>query len=427
MYFEFTADGYMMAMLMAAVSVAITRIHVLETSKHKLLRFAGAALLLCLVCAVYQAYVSFALFLLLCYAITELLRDRCTVKDFLKWTVMQVLTYVVGLLAYYVTWKLCMHIQGYEATTFRGIDTVGTISVTNIKVGIYTSVVTAIDFFTDGIFENGLTPYACLNSLFVLASVCGGITAIAKSGVYKKRTPFLLIVLCLILLPFVACIWSFVSVDAFYSVRMLQSFSILYILMLDVFVHWIDPRKGDLFAALLALSIFTNGVSANVFYKGMNDCFERSSAAMTELSTRIHMLDDGSIRYIAVVGSTSEYPPYAAYLQEQYRYLGILDPPEFSVVRNRSRIPVFLATFADFSLSYYAENGLEYPVLNFESTEIPAPHDWCVRFPLVTVSQRKDLEEMQEVQNMSNWPAADSVKAIGDVIVVKIGDIAANG
>ena len=421
-YFGFTSDGYMLAMLMATISVLITRIHVCVEGNKKIFRFLVSAGLLCLVCATYQAYVSFALILLVCYAVTEFLECRYSAKEYFVWILSQIVTYVIGMLTFFVIWKLLMRIQGAEATTFRGINTIGTFSIQNIKVGIYTSVVATAKFFTDNFFESGFTVYACLNVLFGGAAVFGGIGAAIKSGIFRRPGMLLLVVVCICALPFIACMWSFVSVDAYYSVRMLQSLCIVYVFVLDVFVKWNDAKKGDALAVLLSLIIFSNAVSANVFYNGMSKAYERSYASMTELSTRIHLLDDGTMKYIAVVGNADDEPVYAEYLRNQYRNLGILDAPEYSIVRHRARIPVFLATFTDFSLTYYEKNGLEYPIVDFGGTDMPVPKDWCFRFPLVSVSVQNELQQMQDVRDMGNWPASDSVKVFGDIIVVKIGD-----
>lgn len=75
-FYEFTADGYMLAMFMAALAVYISRM-----GKHGFLRHAASALLLCMVCGIYQSYVCFALVLIVCGIVLFLLEDSMGRKE----------------------------------------------------------------------------------------------------------------------------------------------------------------------------------------------------------------------------------------------------------------------------------------------------------------------------------------------------------
>lgn len=70
-YFGFTADGYMLAMLLAALAV---RLSMFEEKKK--IHYLLASIFICLSCGIYQAYVSFAMILALCYFANELLEKK---------------------------------------------------------------------------------------------------------------------------------------------------------------------------------------------------------------------------------------------------------------------------------------------------------------------------------------------------------------
>lgn len=75
-YFEFTADGYMLAMLLAALAVCHSNFE--HTGwKATLL----SIVFICLSCGIYQAFVSFALLLTLFYFLNELLENRRTNQE----------------------------------------------------------------------------------------------------------------------------------------------------------------------------------------------------------------------------------------------------------------------------------------------------------------------------------------------------------
>ena len=85
---------------------------------------------------------------------------------------------------------------------------------------------------------------------------------------------------------------------------------------------------------------------------------------------------------------------------------------------------MFLSLYTEFDLSYYRENGLDYPVVENEPN-IPAPRDWQFRFPLLGAEETRELAQTEQVQAMPVWPARDSVQVIGDTVVVKLSAIEA--
>lgn len=141
LYFGFTCDGYMLAMLFAALAVRFSTINDKKIS-HIIL----SILFVCLTCAIYQAYVSFALILAICYFITILLRGNHKTKEHLMWIAKQAVIYIGGLAAYYIIWKLCMHFQGVQATSYQGINSMG-LSFATITSAFGESIKSCLNFF----------------------------------------------------------------------------------------------------------------------------------------------------------------------------------------------------------------------------------------------------------------------------------------
>ena len=100
-FYMFTADGYMLAMLLATLAVYFSRIE--ETKKSRLVL---SGVCVCVTCGIYQAYVSFALLLAVTYFMDVLLQNKYEKKEYLKWVLRQVIIYAVALAAYFVIWKL---------------------------------------------------------------------------------------------------------------------------------------------------------------------------------------------------------------------------------------------------------------------------------------------------------------------------------
>lgn len=417
MAYEFTADGYMLAMALAALSVALSRMEYLERAHWKKLVLSGVCICLC--CGIYQAYVSFAFVMAVCYFMLELLDNRREEKAYWKWIGTQVLIYGCALAAYYLIWKLCLSVQGFSASGYQGIDRVGRMGAGDLAAGLVKIAGDFVRFFTEwNVLDHGFTVYSCLNLLFLLSFAGVLLTAVWKSGLIRRRVHLLLMLLCLPALPVGCYIWYLTSPDVVYHGLMLQSLCLLYILTAVLCDRWGCLSGGNKMKntvlTLLIMILLNNGLTANMYYNLMHQSFERTRAAAVELSTRIHLLDDGQIRYVALVGNLEDYGQEDHFAPDKLRQLG-----GWKVINRTLLSPVFLSLYTDFDLSYYRINGLEYPVVE-NDPNIPAPQDWEFRFPVLSSADSLALAQTEQVQSMPVWPARDSVQVVGDTVVVKL-------
>ena len=419
MSYEFTADGYMIAMALAALSVVLTRMEYI--GKRHWPKMVLSALCICLSCAIYQAYVSFAFVLAVCYFMTELLENRREEKLYWRWIGTQVIVYICALAAYYVIWKLCLKLQGFSAVSYQGIDTVGVMGAAGILSGFGKIARDFVRFFLEwNILEHGVTVYSMLNILFLLAFGAGLVTAMVKSGIFRRKLHLVLLVLCVAALPVGCYIWYLTSPDVFYHALMLQSVCLLYVLTAVLVDRWVCAPGGDaignIVLILLTAVVFNNSVTANIYYTYMDQSVRNTQAAATELSTRIHLLDDGTVKYLAIYGGLDGYTQEDHFEQDKLRQLG-----GWKVLNRTILSPLYLSLYTDFDLSYYRTNELDYPVVE-NDPDIPAPQDWTFRFPLLEKTGRDALARTEQVQSMPIWPARDSVQVIGDTIVVKLSE-----
>lgn len=419
--YQFTADGFMMAMMLAAAGASMTQME-LESAPKKMVRYAAAGVLLCLSCGIYQAYISFALVLAICGFMLELLEGRRTLAECMKWIGKQALLYGGALASYYLIWKICMKVQGYVPTQYLGIDQVGTINVQMIKAGLHDSIVSLLRFLFPGVFANrSMDLYTALNVVFVVLAVCGVGVCIFRCGLMKRRGQFGLLLVCFVALPICSYIWYFVTRMLTYSPRMLQSLCILYIFVGVVYERWLRPRASDWMALVLALTILNNGLISNVFYNYLNLIYERSYASAVEMNVQIQALDDGTVQTIAIVGHTNGVKDQD-WINLSKASLGCLTTDDGTLMSDQVHAALFLSTYTDFSLSYYLENDLEYPRIT-EGADSFVGKGYEFRFPLADAELCEELEQSDKVVQMPVWPAAGSVRRIGDTIVIKLADI----
>ncbi|MGM9590431.1 MAG: glucosyltransferase domain-containing protein [Faecousia sp.] len=415
MAYEFTADGYMLAMALAGLSVCLSRMEYMVKKHWPRLVLSGVCI--CLACGIYQAYVSFAFVLAVCYFMTELLENRRKDREYRNWILIQVLIYGCAMAGYYLIWKLCLTFQGFTASSYQGIDRVGAMGAGDLARAVLKIAKDFIRFFTEwNILDHGITVYSALNILFLVAFAAALVVSLVKSQMRRRKIHLLLFALCLVALPVGCYLWYLTSPDVVYHALMLQSMCLLYILTAVLFDRWICPRGSNAVLLLLVAIVFNNSVTANMYYNYMHQSFEKTRAVAVELNTRIHLLDEGQIRYVAIYGSLGDWDQEAHFNHGELRQLG-----GWKVINRTILSPMFLSLYTDFNLSYYRTNGLEYPVVE-NDPDIPAPQDWEFRFPLLEKKSREALALTPQVQAMPIWPARDSVQVIGDTVVVKLSE-----
>ena len=388
LFFEYTADGYFLAMLLAVLAARVTR---MDTIKPRYMLL--AAVLICLTCAIDQAYVSVALVLAICGFMLELLDGKRTAKECWKWVGCQAVIYVAALAGYYVIWQVMMKLQSVTANDYRGISTLGSFGLHTLISGVKSTAQTLTLFFVEwDIKKRDLTVYCALN-LLLLAGVFAGLAiAAVRSKLFARKAHLVLMVLCLMALPVSICIWHFSSDQVWYQPRMLGSVSVLLIFGVVLADRWCRPRFSDLVGLVAAAMIFNNAVQANIGYYYMDRCYERTYATAIEMVCRIRpLVEESGATQIAIAGNIRNDVTLAT--NEELQYLPML--------------------------SNMLENTLLFDHIH---TKLFMEETMGLDIPFAEDEEAFLLSQTEEVAQMGIWPAGDSVKVIGDTIVIKIDD-----
>ena len=392
-FFEYTADGYMVAMLLAALAVRVSKI---KNGQKKVswISIVWAMVCICLTCGIYQSYVSFALILAVCYLMYELLEDRYSQKEYIRWIGSQIFIYGVGLAAYYVVWKLCLAVQQVQVNQYQGIDQVA-FDLKNIILGMKSSIKTMILFFFQyNVLEQGWSLYAVLNVIFLISLFGVLCVAVKKSRLWKRHFSFGVFLLGFAVIPFASCIWYFATQGITeYRPMMLQSLCLLYIFEAILADRWLKERWSNLAGILLGVTVLNFGIQANICYYYMDKSHEYSYAMGAEIMTRIHMLDEGNIKRIAIVGTT-------------YPQTKLKDEPGVKGIYN---------------LVPSIEKNL---LFNQEHAVLFLEHVFECELSAVDNSELEKLGKSQEVKNMDIWPAKDSIQVMGETVVIKLAEVA---
>jgi len=394
-FFLYTADGYMLAMFLAALAAYFSRIDGKGAARWIL-----SGICICISCGIYQAYVSFALLLTVCYFIDELLQNNHSKKKYFNWLLYQGIVYIVSLASYFVIWKLCMRFNGTVANDYLGISEVGKMSFGLLINGFISSVKTIIKFFLQ--IDRRLysfTLYGILNIIFVILMGIGLFIAIHRSRIFKRKWAFVLFVFCLsAIIPF-ACIWHFTSEAVVYRAMMLQSLTILFVLTALLYERWTKSVTKNSIGLFLLVVVMHNALMANISYFYMNLCYERTYAEGVEMMVEIHNLqDEYEFDKIAVVG-VREYGV-------KHENMDL----KTGEIRNVGKIRI-LTHILEKTLLFDAEHTTSFLEATFGMNLEPLNRE-----------ERKELLNTDEVRAMGCWPEGDSITVIGDTLVLKFSD-----
>lgn len=394
-FFQFTADGYMIAMFLAALAVYLSSL-----DERRVLCWILSGVCVCVSCGIYQAYVSFALILAVFYFVYELFQNEYEKKEYYAWIVRQVCIYALALAAYFVIWKLCMRISGIAANDYQGISEVGKFSPSLLINGLIRSVEPlALYFLQWNILEHGSTLYSTLNLLFAVVFLIGLGIAVKESKILSRPWAFVLLILCAIaVIPF-AFLWNLVSDSVVYRPMMLTSLVILFIFTALIFERWAKQYLKNIVGALLLLIVINNALVANISYFYMNLSYERTYADGLEMITEIHDLQDAhKIEKIAIIGERIA----DCYWENIDEETGAIMPA--------GKVQLMSAMIRT-NLMFNHEYSVRFLAGTFGLELIPA-----------TGEERTMLAQSEAVEKMPCWPAEGGMLVIGDTLVIKYSD-----
>lgn len=388
LFFGYTADGYLLGLFLSALAAC------LSCKGNGWKRNILSGICLCLSLATYQAYLSFAAVLCICYLICRLLEGEMDLKAAWKWIGRHVLIYVTAMAAYYLLWKLLLDAKGLNAAAYQGISDVGHLTFSLIINGAINSVRNLVLFFVEwNILEHPATVYAVLNLVFMLGFAFILVTALIKSGMIHKPAILVFILFCLASCVPVISIWYFTSDNVHYRPMMMHSVCVLYILALILFDRWVGPRLSTMFGLFMAVVVFNFALVANIAYFYLNECNEKTyyigSRIMEQIEETQNQYDD--IESIAFIGRRVEQ---------------VCLTPEDHI----DSIHIFIAML---------ERDLLYDHIH---TYLYLTDTYDLKIPEATAEVIAALEATDAVKKMEAWPANSAVQVIDHVLVIKLGE-----
>lgn len=340
--YVFTLDGYMLALLLAVLSVLFT--------KKRRLGFLPGAACLAFSLGIYQGYLAFAMIL----AVFGILAIFCGEREekggrTFRGRFPEALRYlymgVLGVVLYYVILRILLAIQGKELDTYQGINGMSGFGAGGILRSLGAMYRDFASFTLKGnvLAQNGFGLLACI-LLAVSAAAALGCLAKCRKW-WKNPAVFVIIGIALLVLPAVTNVILLISPDVTYHLLMRYQW-VLYLIGAvalaekcgsspgadeaagrcvekcgsgtgaDEAAGRCGGKAGALaeWAALAAafLLIFCYGLTDNIAYTNLQKRYEKTYAYCLRLLDRIEQTDGYypgiPIAMVGVVGD-EQYPP----------------------------------------------------------------------------------------------------------------------
>ena len=385
--YVFTMDGYMLGILLAILSVLVTK-------KYRW-GFIAGAVSLAFSMGIYQAYLPFAIILCL-YSVLIIFTENKKVIEKLKTALHYLYMGGMGVLLYYLILHIMLKMQGKVLDTYQGINGLSSVATGE---GIWNSIVYAyMDFAVFSIkgnivFNNIFSGVAIVLLLCVFAYVLVRTCVIRKW--WKSPWFFVIMVVTVTAIPIAANAILLVSPGVTYHLLMRYQWVLFMILLLAFCERFGENRFFVSWAATLAVFVlvFNYAITDNIAYSNLEKRYEKTYAYCVRLLDRIEQTE-GYYQGIPVA------------------IVGVVGYVKFPTTDITEDVTAQMIGISGDSLLYTSTNYQEF-MKNYLGASIN----------FLSPEDAGDFYYSDEYVEMESFPGATSVKNVDGVIYVKTENV----
>lgn len=297
----FTADGYMLALLLAVLAVYLTK-------KYKK-GFCVGGICLAFSMGTYQAYLPFCILLCMYVLIQDFLEEKSR-KDKITNVFKFLGMGVEGVALYYVVLQVLLKMQGKVLDTYQGISGMTAIGGTSIVDTIKLMYSDFLVFVLKGnILFNNIFSLIGITLIGVLLCV-SVIRLVKQRGLWKSIYFWGMLILFAVLVPLATNIILFISPQVGYHLLMRYQYVLLLILSVAFISNygWESKKKDERENTAGSFSVVNNlmqwalllggivicfnfAVSVNIGYSNLHKRYEKTYAYCLRLADRIEQTE----------------------------------------------------------------------------------------------------------------------------------------
>lgn len=292
----YTADGYMLALLLAVLAVYLTK----RFDKG----FLAGGICLAFSMGTYQAYLPVCI-LLCIYVLLQKFLGEGTIREKTGYVLKFLGMGIIGSGLYYVLLQILLRLEGKVLDTYQGINGMTSFGGRNLLGSIKSMYQDFFTFLLKGniIFNNGFSLAACLLLLFLAVFTLFRLAR--ERRLYRSPWFYGILAGVFLLMPPVTNLILFISPDVGY--HLLMRYQYVFLLIFGVaFVsrRLFEKQKASLMQWLLlaggAVLCFNFAISVNIGYSNLQKRYEKTYAYCIRLADRIEQTE-GYYRGMPVV------------------------------------------------------------------------------------------------------------------------------
>ena len=387
--YNYTADGYFLALLSICLAVIVcVRFH------RGLL---PAAVLIAFGLGIYQAYITFAMVLMLIYLVDELLFKQINMKQFWTMSCRFAVCGVLGGIGYWMSMKITVFISGIQLSEYQNIDKSFSLQEMNFFSSVLRAGYKFLKYFFD--FSSGINLFLIINIILFSGLSILFLYSFWAQKTYRQFWRIFLTGMCLIAIPFASYALYFVNPILDYHNLMVMCLCLIYILPV-LFYERLSELSDRMFIikqwgilGLSALTIFNFILIANISYQKLYMSYGKSYGVIIRLADRIEQLPGAlECNKLAVIGClpgsesiSVDFPPDMTGITDDY------------IIRKQD-------------------------TMMQENVTQAMLQDYCgITFEDTTEDDIRAVCKKEEFSQMNEWPEQNSVSIIGDILVVNFG------
>ncbi len=387
----FTVDAYFIGLFLNAAGAYLVK-------KYRY-GWIPAIILLATACGIYQAFLCYAIGLLLFDCILMLISGN-SIQDAVKTGVKYVLSLVLSLLAYYAVLKILLNIHHVSLSEYQGLQGISLTNLGAFFLKIPQAYKDFLKYFIKPSYLHGFAAFLCQGLFMLFPALLCALIVVKK--IYRNIPRLILTIIGFLLIPLGLNFITVLVIDGSIHELMRYSFVLYFVFAFKIaeeLTIQLKATKGSSFVSLAAIVLgvllsWNYFCVSNIAYLRLQICYENSFALANRIVARIELLDSYSPELpVAIVGEA----PRALYggvetAFSQYGSLtGTTDKLLYSPEPHR-RTRTFIEDYI----------GLHMPKPSSE--------------------QKTMLQDSEYVQAMPCYPQEGSVVEYEGVIVVKLSD-----
>lgn len=386
MLFRYTVVYYGVSLLLAVLAVWL-----LERYRYGLF---PAAVCMALSMGIYQAYIPLTIAILVLLIIRRILRETCSFRAAIWQGIYYCAALLAGLALYYLALKFFLLFYGTELSDYNGVNAMGKLSLSALpgllKEALYAPVMLPLKDYC------GLAGMRWIRIAYVGIYGISALVALSILFCRVKKVKMFLLTGVLAVLMLVAV--NFIVImcpDGYIYTLMVYPFVLLGCVPAvfwecveeeDWIRSWAGGIVEKMIAALLCLLIFCYGYCVNVNYTASYYANRQTENYLNSIVVQVRMTE----------GFDAD---------KEWAFLGKIKDP-------------LLRTPWQYEVSI-GGNEAAYVLLNRETRPVWVWHYYGYLIPFVSDEKAEQLWRSEVVHQMPCWPAAGSIKNIGDTMVVK--------